>query len=66
MKGRKVEGVNGLFWKKILRRWGAKALRGYVVKVVKTLGRKDDKFVTFKKAIRLQGDKTIRDRSILS
>ena len=29
------------------------------MKVVKTLGRKDVKFVTFKKAIRLQGDKSI-------
>ena len=28
-----------------------KALRGFVMKVVKTLGRKDVKFVTFKKAI---------------
>ena len=36
-----------------------KALRGFVMKVVKTLGRKDDKFLTFKKAIRLQGDKSI-------
>ena len=35
-----------MFLKKILRSWGTKALRVFVVKDDKTFGRKDVKFVT--------------------
>ena len=34
-----VEKLKGLFRKKILRRWGAKTLRDFWIKDVKTLGR---------------------------